>query len=227
MPPRAHPFGPLSTTRYAVNGVRFDMVRVPPGRLVDGEGWSKRELLISRPFEIGVTLVTQALWRAVTGASPSRFRGDDLPVEQVSWDDVQVFLGRLEDLGLTGFGLPTAAEWSWAARCGVSTRWAGADRAKSVAVANRQSTAPVGGLLSSAAGVLDLSGNLWEWQRDVWLDSPAAGVDVQGPASGSARVAWGGCWRGGSRSARVAVRDFFAPGSRYDDLGVRLLRAAP
>jgi formylglycine-generating enzyme required for sulfatase activity len=225
MPPRA--FGPLSTTRTTVNGVSFDMVRVPPGRFVDGEGEAKRTLLVSRPFEIGATLVTQALWRAVMGASPSRFRGDDLPVEQVSWDDAQVFLGRLEDLGFRGFRLPTEAEWAWAARCGVSTRWVGADQVKSVAAVSRQSTAPVGGLLSSAAGALDLSGNVWEWQQDVWLDPPAAGVDSEGPASGSNRVVRGGSWYFGPRVARVAVCNYSAPGYRFFDLGVRLLRTVP
>jgi formylglycine-generating enzyme required for sulfatase activity len=221
MPSRA--FGPLSTTRITVNGVSFDMVRVPPGRFVDGEGSGKRTLLVSRPFELGVTLVTHALWRAVTSARP----GSDLPVEQVSWDDVQAFLVQLEALGLPGFRLPTEAEWTWAARCGVSTRWAGADRVKSVAVVDRQSTAPVGGLLPSAAGVLDLSGNLWEWQQDRWSNPPAAGVDSEGPASGSYRVYRGGSWLNSPQFARVASRFYNAPGARRNDLGVRLLRTAP
>jgi formylglycine-generating enzyme required for sulfatase activity len=221
MPPRA--FGPLSITRTTVNGVSFDMVRVPPGRFVDGEGTEKRTLLVSRPFEIGVTLVTQALWRAVTSARP----GSDLPVEQVSWDDVQAFLVQLEALGLPGFRLPTEAEWTWAARCGVSTRWAGADRVKSVAVANRPSTAPVGGLLPSAAGTLDLSGNVWEWHQDRSSDPPAAGVDTEGPTLGPYRALRGGSWLNGPQFARVASRFYNAPGARRNDLGVRLLRAAP
>jgi formylglycine-generating enzyme required for sulfatase activity len=200
---------------------------VPPGRFVDGEGASKRTLLVSRPFEIGMTLVTQALWRVVTGASPSRFAGDDRPVEQVSWDDAQAFLGQIESLGLSGFRLPTEVEWAWAARCGVVTRWAGADRAKSVAVVGRQSTAPVGGLRPSAAGILDLSGNVWEWQQDVWLDPPTAGVDSEGPALGSFRVRRGGCWDFGPLFARVAGRGSSPPGVRRDDLGVRLLRTTP
>jgi sulfatase modifying factor 1 len=225
MLPRA--FGPLSTTRTTVNGVSFDMVCVPPGRFVDGEGAAKRELLVTRPFEIGVTLVTQALWRAVTGRSPSAFRGDDRPVEQVSWDNAQVFLGQLEALGFRGFRLPTEAEWVWAARCGVPTRWAGADRVGPVAVADQRQTAPVGGLLSSAAGVLDLSGNAWEWQQDWWSDVPAAGVDTEGSASGSYRVIRGGSWSSDPQIARVANRIFGGPGDRYDDLGVRLLRTAP
>jgi formylglycine-generating enzyme required for sulfatase activity len=221
------PFGPGSITRYRVHGVDFDTVRVPPGRFVDGEGASKRTLLVSRPFELGVTLVTQALWRAVTGASPSRFAGDDRPVEQVSWDDVQAFLGQLEALGLPGFRLPTEAEWAWAARCGVVTRWAGADRVGAVAVVSQGEPALVGGLQCSAAGALDLSGSLWEWQQDQWAEVPAGGVDVQGPASGSFRVSRGGCWDFGPQFARVANRNNYAPGRRGSILGVRLLRTVP
>jgi formylglycine-generating enzyme required for sulfatase activity len=226
MPPRARPFGPLSTTRYSVNGVVFDMARVPPGRFVDGEGWSKRALLVSRPFELGVTLVTQALWRAVTGMSPSHFRGDDLPVEQASWDDAQVFLGRLEDLGLRGFRLPTEAEWAWAARCGVPTRWVGADRFKPVVTVNQYTTASVGGLLPSAAGAFDLSGNLWEQLRDGWSDAFAAGVDVWRPPSRSFRVRRGGSWFSDPLSARVATRSHIASDDRGSStLGVRLARS--
>ncbi len=221
------PFGPLSTTRYVVNGVPFDTVRVPPGRFVDGEGWSKRELLISRPFEIGVTLVTQALWRAVTGGSPSRFRGDDLPVEQISRDNVQTFLGRLELLGLSGFRLPAEAEWVWAAQCGVVTRLAGADRAKVVAVVDQVKPAPVGGLLPSAVGALDLSGNMVGWQQDVWSDVPAAGVDVQGPASGPNRVWRGGTWEDAPEYVRLVYRSSFSLDSRAPYLGLRLARTAP
>jgi formylglycine-generating enzyme len=227
MPPHAQAFGPLSTTRTTVNGVSFDMVRVPPGRFVDGEGAEKRTLLVSRPFELGMTLVTQALWRAVMRTSPSAHEGHDRPVEQVSWSDVQAFLRQLEALGFSGFRLPTEAEWSWAAWCGVMTRWAGADRAKSVAVVDRQSTAPVGGLLPSAAGVLDLSGNVWEWQQDWSSDPPAPGVDAEGPASGSDRVRRGGSWYLGPQGARVAYRVSSAPGLRSNRFGVRLLRTVP
>jgi len=225
MPPRT--FGPLSTTRYVVNGVAFDTIRVPPVRFVDGEGTAKRALLVSRPFELSVTLVTQALWRAVMGKRPSLSRGNDLPVEKVSWHDAQIFLARLEALGLHGFRLPTEVEWSWAARCGVAAWWAGADRAKSVAVVDRQSTAPVGGLLPSAAGALDLSGNAWEWQQDWWTDAPAAGVDAEGSVSGSIRVRRGGVWVFDSQNARVAGRGGGSPGVGYGRLGVRLLRSTP
>jgi formylglycine-generating enzyme required for sulfatase activity len=219
-------FGPLSTTAYTANGVAFHMARLPPGRFVDGEGAGRRELLVSRPFELGVTLVTQVLWRAVMGLSPAKFKAEDRPVEQVSHDDVQAFLARLPGLGLPGFRLPTEAEWAWAARCGAPTRWVGADRAQSVAVVGASQTAPVAGLSSSAAGVLDLSGNLWEWQQD-WFGALSAGADVHGPASGSNRVLRGGSWDLGPRHARVAYRSDDPPARRGSDLGFRLLRTAP
>jgi formylglycine-generating enzyme len=221
------PFGPLSTVRYAVNGVDFDMVRVPPGRFVDGEGRTRRELLVSRPFELGVTPVTQALWRAVMGSSPSRSRGEDRPVEQVSWNEVQQLMAALAGRGLPGFRLPTEAEWVWAARCGAPTRWAGADRAKAAAVVSSGQTAAVAGLSGSAVGALDLSGNVYEWVGDCHEQVPLAGVDVQGPASGSHRLFRGGCWFGAPQYARVAIRDYDAPGNRDSLLGVRLLRTAP
>ena len=220
-------FGPLGTTRTTVAGISFDMVKVPPGRFIAGEGLTRRELLVSRPFELGVALVTQALWRAVVGSEPSKFRGEDLPVEQVSWDDVQGFLVRLDGLGFPGFRLPTEAEWAWAARCGVPTRWVGADRAQSVSVVGARQTAPVAGLSSSAAGVLDLSGDLWEWQEDRWTAAPLAGVDLRGPASGPFRGLRGGSWGSDPLLARVAVRGSFTLGDRDYDLGFRLLRTAP
>ena len=101
--------GPLSTVRYTVNGVHFDMVRVPPGRFIDGEGRARRELLVSRPFELGIAPVTQALWRAVMGSSPSKFQGEDRPVEMVSWNDAQQLMMAMAKRGLPGFRLPTAS----------------------------------------------------------------------------------------------------------------------
>ena len=218
--------GPLSTVRYDVNGVRFDMVRVPPGRFVDGEGSTRRELLVSRPFEIGVTPVTQALWRAVMWSSPSRFPGEDRPVEQVSWDDVQQLMVALAHRGLLGFRLPTEAEWAWAARCGVSTRWAGADRVKSVAVVASNQTESVAGLSGAAVGALDFSGNVLDWMSDRYGSEPA-GIDAQGPASGSYCVIRGGGWSGAPWYARVAYRDYDARGYRRNNLSVRLVRTIP
>ena len=219
-------FGPLRTTRYSVAGVDLDMVKLPPGRLIDGEGLTRRELLVSHPFEIGVTLVTQALWRAVM-RDESSIGIYDLPMNYVSWEDVQAFLGRLSSLGLPGFRLPTEAEWVWAARCGAPTRWVGADRAKLVAVVRARQMAPVAGLSSSASGAFDLSGGLWEWQQDGLAETPPAGVDPQGPASGSDHVLRGGSWIFGPQNAQVAIHLDGPPGHRKSDLGFRLIRSLP
>jgi formylglycine-generating enzyme required for sulfatase activity len=101
----------------------------------------------------------------------------------------------------------------------------GADRVQPVAVVDARQTAPVAGLSSSATGVLDLSGNLWEWQQDWWAQ-PFAGVDPTGPASGSYRVYRGGSWYDVPLLARVAIRNGSTPGIRGSLLGFRLLRAS-
>jgi formylglycine-generating enzyme required for sulfatase activity len=219
-------FGPLSTTTYAVNGVSFDMVRLPPGRFIDGEDKARRELLVSRPFELGLTPVTQALWQAVTGSSPAWFKGEDRPVEHVSHNDVQAFLARLFASGLTGFRLPTEAEWAWAARCGAPTGWAGADRWMPVGVFDSSQTGLVAGFRPGPAGIFDQSGNVLEWATDWDQGSPASGIDPRGPASGSFRVKRGGDWACAPRYARVAYRNSDLPGMLDQYLGVRLLRAA-
>jgi len=210
-----------------VGGVDFDMVKVPPGRFVDGEATGRRELLVSRPFEIGVTLVTQALWRAVMRGDPSRFLGQDFPVEMITWDDVQAFLARLSGLGLRGFRLPAEVEWAWVARCGVPTGWAGADRTQSVAVMGGSQTAPVAGLSGSAVGAFDASGNVREWQQDGSVETPPGGVDVQSSASGSRHITRGGGWSLGSSYTRVAHRGLSIPFNRFHNLGFRLARSLP
>jgi formylglycine-generating enzyme required for sulfatase activity len=98
---------------------------------------------------------------------------------------------------------------------------------KAVAVVDSNQTALVAGLSGAAVGVFDLSGNVWEWVGDRYAQAPPAGVDVQGPASGSYRVDRGGGWSYVPQFARVADRYYDTPGDRNDYLGVRLLRTAP
>ena len=136
-------------------------------------------------------------------------------------------MAALAGRGLPGFRLPTEAEWAWAARCGVPTRWVGGDRVKAVAVVDSNQTALVAGLSGAAVGVFDFSGNVFEWAEDWYTGSPLAGVDIQGPASGSNRVSRGGSWGSVPRSVRVAYRYDDGPGNRNYYLGVRLIRTAP
>jgi formylglycine-generating enzyme required for sulfatase activity len=218
-------FGPLSTTTYAVNGVSFDMVRLPPGRFVDGNGDLLREVLVSRPFEIGIKPVSQTLWRAVMGEVLVDLSGPDFPVWNISHDNVQEFLVRLSVFGLTGFRLPTDSEWAWVARCGASTGWAGADRAESVAVANADQAEPSARRKVNAAGTFDLSGNLWEWAADWRQRFSGSGIDLKGPESGISRSIRGGCWAYASAHARVTARSGLDPNLSNRLIGVRLLRS--
>ena len=222
-------FGPLSTTRYTVNGVTFDMVRVPPGRFIDGSVVREdlRELMVSRPFEIGMTLVTQSLWAAVTGAWPAHARDGQRPVDQVTRTDIDAFLRELEGLGFTGFDLPTAAEWSWAARCGVATAWAGANRTASIAALKRHTSGWVAARKASAAGLFDMTGNMSEYTSDIRLETQPAGVDVRvdSPAE-RRRVAIGGSWADGPEDALLS-RPTSAGNEPYDDIGLRLVRRQP
>jgi formylglycine-generating enzyme required for sulfatase activity len=219
-------FGPLGTTRTTVNGVSFDMVKLPPGRFVDGEGAGRRELLVSRPFEIGLTLVTQALWAAVMGTELG-VQTYDLPVNYVSWDGTQGFLARLQDLGLPGFRLSTEAEWAWAARCGAPTRWPGADRASVVAAIKENGRVPVADLSPAAAGIMELSGNVSEWQQDRIDYSPLLpGVDPKGSTSGKYRIYRGGSWFFSSLFARINYRNDRTANFSESTTGFRLLRAS-
>jgi formylglycine-generating enzyme required for sulfatase activity len=221
-------FGPIATTTYTANGVTFHMARLPPGRFMDGDGRYRRELLVSRPLELGLTEVTQALWRAVMGSNPAQFKAEDQPVERVSSDDVQGFLARLSDLGLTGFRLPTEAEWAWAARCGAPTRWSGADRVKSVAIveAKARQTERVARLRPGPSGLFDQSGNVSEWTADWYYGLSASGIDPESLNLGTLRIYCGGNWNDTPRHARITARDQDSRDQRYTFLGFRLLRTS-
>jgi formylglycine-generating enzyme required for sulfatase activity len=161
------------------------------------------------------------------GSSPAYFKAEDRPVERVSYDDVQGFLARLPGLGLTGFRLPTEAEWAWAARCGAPMRWAGADRVKPVAAIGVSQSAVIAGLRPDLVGLFDQSGNVWEWTADRYQDLLSPGIDPRGPASGSNRILRGNAWNDDPQSARVAFRYYYFTGIRSAVLGFRLLRTIP
>jgi formylglycine-generating enzyme required for sulfatase activity len=215
-------FGPLSTTRYTIKGVDVDMVRLPPGRLMDGEKEHRKEVLVPQGFELCVTLVTQTLWQAVMESNPSKFKGKDQhrPVDQVSSDDIQAFLTRLEELGFTGFRLPTNAEWAWAARCGAPTRWPGGDRGKTVSVSDAERPAPVTSRKPSATGIFDLSGNLVELTSDPYqrINEPLDSALYR------FRTSRGGGWSDFSDSTRTLLPHIWNKTERYDDAGLRLAR---
>jgi formylglycine-generating enzyme required for sulfatase activity len=219
------------------------------------ERWSKTELprreVSVSPFQMGKFAVTQEQWAVVAGwekierdldADPSHFKGDDRPVEQVSWEDTQEFCARLSRKTGYVYRLPTEAEWEYACRAGATTPFAfgetittevvnysgGSPYAKAKEGENRGETVPVGSLgAANAFGLFDMHGNVWEWCEDTWLDN-YEGAPVDGSAwvtpGAPSRVYRGGGWAYGAVDCRSAFRDRNAPGDRNDALGFRLVR---
>ena len=170
--------------------------------------------------------VTQKLWSAVMGSNPSNWKGDNLPVEMVSWDNCQEFINKLNELtnNKYGFRLPTEAEWEYAARGGNRSRgykYSGSDNVGSVAWYNGNSgsrTHAVGGKSPNELGLYDLSGNVWEWTASKWCD------DYNSPRNSSLRVLRGGSWNFNARDCRVSYRYYIDPGIRLYYYGLRLAR---
>ena len=180
-------------------------------------------------FYIGKYPVTQAQWVAVMGNNPSHFKGDDLPVENVSWNDTQEFIQKLNDLTGKAYRLPTEAEWEFAARGGTQSKgylYAGSDDLNEVAWWYKNSnsrTRPVGRKKPNELGLHDMSGNVWQWCNDWYGDYPAEPqINPTGPDSGELRVHRGGSWINVAQYCRSAYRNVNEPTLRYYSIGFRL-----
>jgi formylglycine-generating enzyme required for sulfatase activity len=174
--------------------------------------------------------VTQALWRAVMGSNPSYFKGDNLPVECVSWNDCQTFINRLNSYTGRNFRLPTEAEWEFAARGGNYSRhykYSGSNYIGDVAWYDNNSgnrTHPVGTKQPNELDLYDMSGNVYECCSD-WYGSYSSysQSDPTGPNSGSYRVPRGGSWCNYAGICRSSDRNYYAPGYSDSSLGLRLV----
>lgn len=187
-------------------------------------------------FYIAETEVTQAQWQALMGSNPSWFKGcDNCPVENVSWEDVQEFIARLNSRSLNQqYRLPTESEWEYAARGGVNSRgyiYAGGKMIEQVGWSNKSSgrkTQPVKGKKPNELGIYDMSGNVREWCSDWYGDYAAESqTNPQGPPHGVFRVFRGGSWGYGPRSCRVSNRNSFTPVDSGSVLGFRLATSIP
>ncbi len=177
--------------------------------------------------------VTQGEWKEIMGNNPSNFqKGDDYPVESVSWDDVQAFIKKLNEKSGMNYRLPTEAEWEYAARAGTTTKWYCGDDERcldSIAwyEANSKSeTHPVGTKQPNKLGLYNMCGNVWEWCRDwygseYYKNSPVN--DPTGPETGSGRVVRGGGWDGRARYCRSSYRSYGVPSYDLYNLGFRLV----
>ena len=227
-----------SNGTLTVNGIKYNMVWVEGGTFRMGatseqgsDAYDKEKPVHSvtlSGYYIGKTEVTQALWKAVMCSNPSRFKGDNLPVEWVSWNDCQEFIRKLNALTGQNFRLPTEAEWEFACRGGNNSRgykYSGSNYIDNVAWYDGNSgknTHPVATKLPNELGIYDMSGNVWEWCSD-WYGyySSVAQTNPKGPYGGSDRVLRGGSWYTNARFFRSSYRDFSSPGDR-GYLGLRL-----
>ena len=223
-----------------VNGVIFEMVYVEGGTFdmgatteqgSDAESDEKPVHSVTLDgYYIGKCEVTQELWEAVMGSNPSHFKGAQNPVENVSWNDCQEFVSRLNSLTGRTFRLPTEAEWEYAARGGNKSRhykYSGSDNIDDVAWYDGNSgdkTHAVGAKTANELGICDMTGNVWEWCSDWYGDySAGAQTNPQGPSAGSNRVLRGGSWSHFAWICRVSNRDYNDPDYSNYFSGFRLV----
>ena len=223
-----------------VKGVEYPMVYVRGGSfymgalaLVQRSDAESNEKPVHRVtlsgYSIGKYEVTQELWEAVMGSNPSDFKGARRPVENVSWDDCQDFIRKLNELTGASFRLPTEAEWEFAARGRKSRRgylYSGSDTIGEVAwyeIHNLNETHLVGGKSPNKLGLYDMSGNVCEWCSD-WYSSYSSSSqsNPSGPDSGSNRVHRGGSYSSNAINCQVCIRGAASPGDRSSRLGFRL-----
>jgi formylglycine-generating enzyme required for sulfatase activity len=220
--------------RTFTNSIRMRFVWIDPGSFQMGsdDKWSRtpaRTITLSEGYYLQTTDVTQAQWEAVMGTNPSHFKGPDRPVEKVSWDDVQEFLGKLNAREKdTRYRLPTEAEWEYACRAGGQEPDL-APNLDEVAWSPRNSggqTHPVGQKKPNAWGLYDMRGNVEQWVSGWYEETAYYGrrIDPQGPGSGDARVVRGGPWCVGEECFRCAAREKSSPGYRSDGFGFRCAR---
>ncbi len=219
----------------------------------------QRKVKISRPFEIMATEITQMQWLSVMGSNPSHFKkpehcrsdhttinGEELcpnnPVEKVSWNDVQQFIKKLNEVqnlaGCQGkpsdskgcYRLPTEAEWEYAARAQTQTIYSFGNRPEELseyawyADNALAGTHPVGLKKANPYGLYDIHGNVWEWVQDQYSKSPRGRRDPLSTRPGSKRVIRGGSWVSHIQSLRSANRLNDKQNSRFFNVGFRLVR---
>ena len=235
---------------FTYKGVRQDFRWIEPGTFTMGspkneperESWGNDEtqhkVTLTEGFWLAETTVTQALWKVVMGDDPSSFKGEHLPVEQVSWEDAQRFIAKMNGMKPElQMCLPTEAQWEYCCRAGTTTPFYFGEQINSELVnfddtepynkgrkgEYRKKTVEVKSLPPNDWGLYEMHGNVWEWCQDWFGDYLAQPiVDPQGTEVGSFRVLRGGSWIYGGRDCRSACRNGHDPGIRYRYYGFRL-----
>lgn len=219
------------------NGIEF--VLIPAGNFIIGSENYFHEspahlVTIRRPFYFSKFPITQKQWRDVIGNNPSHFKGDDLPVETVSWEGVQVFVWKLNEMeGTDKYRLPSEAEWEYASRAGTTTRYYFGDDESKLGdyawyrINSGSETHPLGQKKPNPWGLYDMYGNVHEWVQDRW-HSNYTGAPSDGSAwedgDDSKRVIRGGSWTNSTRDCCSACRDKFTSTKESDSTSFRILR---
>jgi len=243
------PIAPLHTLDLG-EGVTMEFVRIQSGTFIMGSPQSEThresdegpltEVTISERFLLGKYEVTQAQWERVMGTNPSRFKGEELPVERVSWNLAVTFCERLTEREREAgrlpegyaFTLPTEAQREYACRAGTQTRFYYGDDPEYDHLTqyawywtnSGSKTHPVGEKKPNAWGLYDMHGNVWEWCQDVYANAYPGGdvIDPLGPETGAVRLIRGGGWEDFPRDCRSACRLRAWPGNSFSYLGFRV-----
>ncbi|WP_292469510.1 formylglycine-generating enzyme family protein [Methanolobus sp.] len=225
------------------NSIGMEFVKIPAGEFIMGapeeELYSDKderpvhEVTIADEFYIGVYEVTQKQWEAVMGDNPSNFVGDDLPVERVSWADVNIFVDKLNEMENTdSYRLPTEAEWEYVAKAGTETAFSYGDDESMLADYgwyddnSEDKTRPVGMKQANPWGLYDIHGNVAEWVLDEYHSNyQKAPTDGSEWTNGvNRRVFRGGSWDNAESNCRSSHRDSIGEGSRTNYIGFRLIK---
>ncbi|OKH35535.1 hypothetical protein NIES2119_19965 [[Phormidium ambiguum] IAM M-71] len=255
------------TAKYFIedlgNGVGLEMVLIPGGSFMMGspedeighrDNESPQHLVTINPFCMGKYPVTQAQWKAVAtlpqvkqelNPDPSNFKGDNRPVERISWYDAEEFCARLSQKSTRECRLPSEAEWEYACRAGTATPFHFGETittdlanyngnytyGSGVEGIDRQETTPVGNFdVANAFGLYDMHGNVWEWCADHWHDDYEEGPDNGSiwlsSNERSRRVLRGGSWYFNPGYCRAAVRYHYNPSNNNNNIGFRVVCGA-
>jgi formylglycine-generating enzyme required for sulfatase activity len=214
------------------------MVLIPAGTFMMGSPESEKgrwdietqhEVTLTKPFYMGKYAVTGEQWEAVMGKNPSEEKGAKLPVTDVSWEDCQEFIKKLNAKTNGGYRLPTEAEWEYACRAGTTTAYSvGESLTESEANIYGDSIKAVGSYRPNAFGLYDMHGNVWEWCEDWYGNYPEGAVmDPKGPSKGEDRMLRGGSFVNNNASrSRSSNRCGNTPSLRSRLGGFRLARTA-
>ncbi|WP_340820530.1 SUMF1/EgtB/PvdO family nonheme iron enzyme [Methanolobus sp. WCC4] len=234
-----------------INSIGIQFIAIPAGEFMMGSNEYDEEkpvhkVTIPKPFLLGKYPVTQKEWFAVMGSNPSQFKGDNRPVENISWNDAQEFVKRLNTKEVTNkYRLPSEAEWEYACRAGTNTNYSFGDSESHIGDYawyednSGHKTHPVGQKKPNPCNLYDLHGNVWEWVQDNWLGSYEDslkhekknklisrffGKNREKDDLSLPRVRRGGGWINHARNCRSATRYNSDSNNRYGSIGFRLLR---